>query len=122
MSIPTMSQTGLIPSPRYSSSRIASPSSSIHSKISISFVSEGQQLASLQKVSFFIHALCTCYVISIGLCSFNYSFCIIALRLDPFLLLIRDVIKGGIDSSNNLTLVYHSLINSSDSIFFELHL
>lgn len=49
LSIPTVSQTGLISSPRYSSSRIASPSSSIHSKISISFVSEGQQLASLQK-------------------------------------------------------------------------
>ena len=105
MSIPTVSQTGLISSPRYSSSRIASPSSSIHSKISISFVSEGQQLASLQKVSFFIHALCTCYVISIRLCSFNKLL---------VLLLIREVIQGGIDSSDNLTLVPD---NDRSSIF-----
>ena len=50
LSIPT-SQIG----PRYSSSGIVSPCSSIHSKISISLVSEGQQqrhsLTSLQKVS-----------------------------------------------------------------------
>ena len=71
LSIPPMSTTG----PRYtSSSGIVSPCSSIHWKISISLVSEGQQqLVSLQqKVSFFIHALCTCWI---GWPQLQYKFC-----------------------------------------------